>query len=120
MILGFLLGSWLLTDGLHRLITGDFLRLHGQLGPWAQLVARVGLDPMRLGLPIALFGVLWMLVPNLYLFQNRPRAWVAMLLLIVASGWYLGAATVLLLAQLVLLLLPATRRGLARTQPAAN
>ena len=111
-MLGFLLGTWMVTDGLHRIITGDFIRLRGQLGPWAALAARAGIDPMRLGIPIATLGLLWMLIPNLYLFQNRPAAWRGMLVMIAASAWYLGPATLMLGAVLVLLLLPATRAGL--------
>ena len=114
IILGFLLGTWMVTDGLHRIITGDFIRLRGQLGPWAHLVARAGVNPMQMGVPIASLGVLWMFVPNLYLFQNRQTAWCGMLVLIAASAWYLGPATLVLGVTLVLLLLPSTRAGLGR------
>lgn len=112
IVLGFLLGTWMLVDGTHRMITGDFIRLHGQLGPWATLASAAGLDPMRLGWVIVLFGVFWMVIPNIYLFQNRGANWRAMVILIVLSSWYVGSGTALLLPALVLLILPATRRGL--------
>ncbi|MGH9482982.1 MAG: hypothetical protein ACRD1L_12920 [Terriglobales bacterium] len=112
IVLGFLCGIWMLVDGANQLITGDYIRLHGQLGPWARFVAAAGLDPMRLGWVIVLFGALWMVVPNLYLFQNVSANWRAMVILIVLSSWYLGWGTALLLPALILLLLPATRKAL--------
>lgn len=103
IVLGFLLGTWMLLDGLHFCITGRYLNLAATrpLGP-ATLMAILSIA----------FGALWMIIPNLLLFQNRPAPWKAMLVLIVASSWYVGAATPLLVAMLLLLLLPATRRRL--------
>ncbi|HEY8055704.1 MAG TPA: hypothetical protein VIE13_07315 [Terriglobales bacterium] len=103
IVLGFLLGTWMLVDGLTFCITGAYL-------PLAATLPR-GPVPAMAWLTTA-FGALWMFVPNLFLFQNRVTSWKAMLVLIVASSWYLGVATPILLTQLVLLLLPATRRGL--------
>lgn len=103
VVLGFLLGTWMLVNGLTYGITGAFLPVLATIppapGPAMALLSTV-------------FGALWMIVPNLFLFQNRLATWKAMLVLVVATSWYLGAATPLLLAQLVLLLLPGTRRGL--------
>ncbi len=108
--LGFVLGTWLLLDSVNRLITGSFLRWRG-LAPSPHAAARLGLPPASLTLWILLFGALWMLLPNLYLFQNRRPAWAAMLGLALASVWYIGWATPLLVAVLILLLLPASRSG---------
>lgn len=103
VVLGFLLGTWMLVNGLTYRLTGAFLPVPATMPPAP-------------GLAMALlstgFGALWMIVPNLFLFQNRVRTWKAMLVLVVATSWYLGAATPLLLTQLVLLLLPATRKAL--------
>ncbi|QPP10126.1 hypothetical protein G4Z16_31055 [Streptomyces bathyalis] len=46
-------GGWMLFDGLHALVTGDFVTpssgTHaGRLGPWADLVSGIGLDPRSL------------------------------------------------------------------------
>jgi hypothetical protein len=103
VVLGFLLGTWMLVDGLTYAITGAFLPVPATMPP---------APGPAMALLTTVFGALWMLVPNLFLFQNRLAAWKAMLILVVATSWYLGAATPLLLAQLVLLLLPATRHGL--------
>jgi len=101
IVLGFLLGSWTLVEGLELVITGRAVMIAGHAGPWAAW-----------GAAAALLGAAWMLVGNLYLFQNRSAAWKAMAILVVLSSWGAGWALPVLLAQLVLLLLPATRRGL--------
>ena len=102
ILLGFLTGTWALVEGLNRWITGHGLRLDGYAGPWAAW-----------GVAAAALGALWMVVGNLYLFQNRLPNWKAMMVLVVVSSWFAGWATPVLVAQLVLLLLPATRHALA-------
>lgn len=103
IILGFLLGTWMLVNSVCCWITGAYIRVPAHLLGWS---------PAMAGL-VFLFGVLWMLVPNLYLFQNRLSTWKAMVILVVLSSWSLGLATPVLCTQLVLLLLPQTRRALA-------
>lgn len=100
--MGFLEGTWALVAGIQVLITGRPLLLAGHAGPWAAW-----------GAAAALLGALWMIAGNLYLFQNRAGAWRAMAVLIVVSSFGAGWAGVVLAVQLALLLLPATRRGLA-------
>ena len=98
--LGFLLGTWALVDGFHLLITGTSIRIFGYTGPWAAW-----------GVAAIVLGVLWMLLGNLYLFQNRLAIWKAFIVLLVVSSWSAGWAAPILVVQLLLLLLPATRRG---------
>lgn len=50
LILAAVTSAWMLFDGLRALIAGDFTTpkagaYAGQLGPWAGLLTRVGLDP---------------------------------------------------------------------------
>lgn len=110
--LGFILGTWSLVDGLHRLITGDFVRIHGQLGPWANLVSRAGLNPMQFGPVLIVMGLVWLVAANLYLFQNSVPSWKFLLVIVIASSWYAGVATLFEIAQVALLLAPPTRRAL--------
>src|SRR5207244_12500397 len=42
-------GGYLVIDAIHRFVVGDFLRIGGQLGPWAVLVGAVGIDPLSMG-----------------------------------------------------------------------
>ena len=107
IVLGFLFGTWLLLDSVHRWITGYFLQWRG-FAPTTQAAARLGVPAGALTLWVFVFGVFWMLAPNLYLFQNRRPAWAATLVLALASFWYAGWATPLLAAVVVLLLLPAS------------
>lgn len=102
IILGFVEGTWALVDGFHRIITGDFIRLLGHVGPWAGW-----------GGAAIVLGALWMGFGNLYLFQNRWSNWAAMLGVALVSFWRAGGwVTAVLALQLVLLLLPETRAGL--------
>lgn len=111
-----MLGTWSLVDGLHRLITGDFVRIHRQLGPWANLVSRAGLNPMHFGPVLIAMGLLWLIAANLYLFQNSVKSWKFLLIVVIASSWYVGVATLFGAVQVALLLSPPTRRAL-RTEP---
>ncbi len=106
------MGWWLVFDGLHQRLFGDYVRLNGQLGPWATLASAVGLDPqsfswffITLGLSLisASFGV--------YL----GRRWGHSLGLVCAliGLLYLGFGTPVALACLILLLLRPTRRYVA-------
>jgi hypothetical protein len=50
LALGLLTGAWMLYDGARALLAGDYTTpksgaYAGQLGPWAGLLTRVGLDP---------------------------------------------------------------------------
>lgn len=110
--LAFITGTWMLVEGLHRLIAGDYVRMHGQLGPWANLLRHTGIDPMRAAPLFIAWGIAWLVIANLYLFRNTEVSWRGMIVAVVLSFWYAGFATVLEIVQLVLLLLPRTRRVL--------
>ena len=103
------LGWWLLYDGLHQRLWGDYTRLYGQLGPWADLARGVGLDPQRLALFfIALGGGL--LGASFGVILRRPWGYYTALVLSAVGLLYLGFGTPVALAALLLLLLPASRR----------
>src|SRR5262249_53093055 len=57
--LSFVNGAYLLFDGLHWVVAGDFIRIGGRLGRWADLVATVGTNPMRLGTAFLVLGAAW-------------------------------------------------------------
>src|SRR2546425_8544742 len=42
-------GGYMITDAIHRFALGDFIRIGGQLGPWAAVVSDVGVDPSPIG-----------------------------------------------------------------------
>ncbi len=108
LILACLIGSWLIFDGLHQRITGDYVRVGGQLGPWAGLVSAVGLNPVELAWPFVVVGNA-LIVSGVMLTQRRRWAYQVALL---GSGLlllYLGPGTLLALVALTLLLLKPTR-----------
>jgi len=102
----------MVVDGLHHIITGEFVRWHDGVGAWAGLVQRAGFDPSRFGPVLIGLGVLWLLVGNLFLYRRTRAGWYGMLGLPVLSLWYVGFYTPLAVLQVICLLLPSTRRAL--------
>jgi hypothetical protein len=110
------LGWWLVYDGLHQRLLGDFVRLGGELGPWAGLAEAVGLDPVRLSLPFiavgfglisASFGVYW----------RRRWGYGAALALSALALLYVGFGLPVALLSLVLLVLTPSRRYMSVSNP---
>lgn len=102
--LGFLNGGYMIFDGLHRLITGDFVRIEGQLGPWADLASFVGIDPMGMGIPFVTMGFAWC-VGVVGLLMRRRWGRITVLALAVVSLLYLVFGTIVSAAILALLFL---------------
>ena len=121
--LALLEAGWLAFDGARALLVGDYFTpssgpYAGQLGPWAKVVVAIGLEPrstlvraMHLGL-----GAGWLAVLACYVRRIR-WAWSGMLACAVLGLWYLPFGTLLSLAQVVLLSLPAVREGGTRGHP---
>src|SRR2546428_12284832 len=81
-------GGYLVIDAIHRFVVGDFLRIGGQLGPWAVLVGAVRLDPLAMGPVFLVIGGAQVAGATLLLL---PRPWGGSLVLALAVGalWYL-------------------------------
>jgi hypothetical protein len=115
VVLALIEGGWLAFDGGHALITGDYVTAAspegpGQLGPWAKLVAAVGIEPrstLMKGIHLGL-GVGFLALTACFAF-GLPWAPNAMILSAVLTLWYLPLGTLLSLVQIVVLLLPALR-----------
>jgi hypothetical protein len=101
-------GGWIFLDGAHRLVTGDYIRLRGSLGPWAEIVAEAGIDPMSLGALFLVLG-LGIVIGGVGLLAGRRWAWSWAVLFAVCTLWLLPVGTLFSLAILALLLLPSTR-----------
>lgn len=103
-------------DGIRALAIGDYVRptegeFAGQLGPWSHIVETIGIDPES-NLMKGIF-VLWGIAGLTAAFGfalDRSWSWKAMLMMSIASLWYLVPGTVLSALQLVLLLVPQVRR----------
>jgi hypothetical protein len=109
LLLALLEAGWLAFDGTRALIVGDYVTPRsgphaGQLGPWAKLVAAVGIEPrstLMKGIHVGL-GVAWLLVAISFA-AGQSWAWRGMMVCAVLGLWYLPVGTVLGLAQIALL-----------------
>jgi len=109
--------GWMLFDGTRALVVGDYVtpssgEYAGQLGPWADLVSAVGIEPRSTGMKVFFiaYGLIWLLA-TLAFARRVPRSWWAMVLLAAGSLWYLVIGTVASVLQLLVLLVPSVRRG---------
>lgn len=115
IILAFLQASWMASDGLRAFLVGDYLTPKsgehaGQLGPWAKIVAAIGIEP-RSALMKSIFvvyGVVWVALLLCFIL-NFPWARWALLLAAAGSLWYLWMGTVSSTVQFALLLLLKTQ-----------
>jgi hypothetical protein len=107
-VLSWLIGWWMLYDGLHGRIFGDYVRIGGQLGPWAALVSAVGLDPVSLSWFFIVWGAAFLATSFGVCFEQRWAHTIGL----VASGLgllYLGFGLPVAVLCLVTLLLKPTR-----------
>lgn len=103
--------GYMTYDGSRALIVGDYLRPQsgeyaGQLGPWANLVQGIGIQPESdlIKYIFLLWGALGLVITVSYA-MKITQAGKALLLLNVFSLWYLFAGTISSIIQIVLLLL---------------
>ncbi|MEZ4688278.1 MAG: hypothetical protein R3B47_20120 [Bacteroidia bacterium] len=96
-------------DGLRALTVGDYIRPQsgeyaGQLGPWSKIVSAIGIDPEST-LMKGLF-VVWGIAGlgmALCFGLGLPWAWKGLLIISIATLWYLVPGTVLSALVIVLL-----------------
>ena len=110
-ILAFINYGFMAYDGSRGLILGDYVRpkkgpYAGQLGPWSNLVQRIGIDPGSTLMKVIF--LLWGLAGigiTLAFFLKVEGSWNLQLGLAIATLWYLVPGTILSVLQVVLLLL---------------
>ena len=103
--------GWMVFDGVRALSSGDYVTVDGELGPWADLLEALGIDPRATGVKVffVLYGSAWLLAAGAYR-QDLPRSRAAMALFAAGSLWYLLLGTVSSVVQLVLLTLDRRQR----------
>jgi hypothetical protein len=98
--------AWMTFDGIKALTTGDYTTVGGKLGPWANLVSAIGIEPRSTGMKVffVAYGVCWLAAVVVYLV--RPRIG-RPLMVVAAAGslWGLVFGTISSVLQLVLLAL---------------
>jgi hypothetical protein len=97
------MGAWMVFDGAHHMITGDYVRMNGKLGPWANLVEAAGGTPDTLWPFFLALGVAW-LATAVSLAGGSRSARKAAILLALLSLLYLIIGTLLALIVLIALL----------------
>lgn len=92
-------GGWMLFDGVHALVSGDFVTAAsgdgaGRLGPWASLLEAVGIPPRSIGVKLlhVACGALWLL-GALAAVRNGQAMRRLLIIAAVASLWYLPFGT---------------------------
>jgi hypothetical protein len=106
--LSWVLGWWMAVDGLHQRLWGDYIRLGGQLGPWADLALALGINPQRLGMTFVALGFA-VLGATFGVVLRRRWGYNAALIASALCLLYLGFGLPVAIACLILLLLPVTR-----------
>ncbi|MFG2191855.1 hypothetical protein [Streptomyces sp. NPDC048639] len=110
-----IIGGWMLFDGVHALVTGDFVTPRsgshaGQLGPWAHVVSGVGLEPRSAPVELVFVGYAGAYLAAGVAYVTRvPGSWWAVAVLALLGLWYLPFGTVANLAVIALLLTPSLR-----------
>ena len=115
VVLAFAEAGFMVVDGVRALVRGDYFTPSagdhaGQLGPWAGLVQRIGIDPRSTAMKLVfvLFGGTWLGITAAFAL-GAPWAWTAMLVFAIASLWYLVPGTIISAVIIALLFLPAVR-----------
>jgi hypothetical protein len=109
LVLALLEGGWLAFDGGRALVVGDYVTPRqgahsGRLGPWADVVSAVGIEPRSTLMKAVhvVIGGIWLIVAAA--FARRARwAWRGMIACAVLTLWYLPFGTLLSAVQIVLL-----------------
>jgi len=102
--------GWMTFDGNRALFTGDYVTVRngphaGELGPWAALVAKTGIEPRStlMKMIFSAYGVCWLFIIALFALR-KVLTWDLMLLAAILSLWYLPFGTFLSALQVVLLI----------------
>jgi hypothetical protein len=96
--------GWMVFDGTRALVVGDYVTVDGRLGPWAELVSALGVDPRGTGMKVffVAYGLCWLSALASYL-RNLSVGRLALAVAAVASLWYVVIGTVSSVIQLALL-----------------
>ena len=103
------------VDGSRALLMGSYItpssgEHSGRLGPWASVVRALGLNPEATGVKVAflVFGLVWLIAATGFVL-TASWAWTMMLIVALATLWYLIPGTVISALVLILLWLPPVR-----------
>ncbi len=111
-----LTAGWMLFDGSRALIAGDYVteatgEYAGQLGPWANLVQRFGIEPRSTGMKLVfvLYGLLALATLWCY-WAGYTWSGSALMMVCFLGLWYLPFGTIANLLVLFLMMMRKSRR----------
>ncbi|MGA2111480.1 MAG: hypothetical protein ABSG98_04940 [Anaerolineales bacterium] len=108
LVLGALLGVWLVVEGLYARLFGQLPEVSTHFELWASLLIRWKIDPARLGWPLVVVGTTWW--GSLAGVWIRHRwGWPFAMILGLISLFFLGPSTLIAACLLAILLLPDVR-----------
>lgn len=102
-VIAVLMGAWMIIDGLHVLLFDKYIGPE-KPGPWADIVAAIGLDPLRFGLVFVVMGIDW-IAGGIGVLKNRTWGRYLTGLIAFLSLWYFPVGTLLSILALVLVIL---------------
>ena len=91
----------MLADGLYVIVVGKYIGPE-KPGPWASLIAPIGVDVFKLGPVFVLFGVMWLIFAASF-FSEMTWARNLGLVLSILTLWYLPFGTIISVVVLVVL-----------------
>ena len=101
--------GFMVVDGTHALTTGDYFTPRsgpyaGQLGPWASVVSRAGVQPRSTAMKVTfvVLGAAWLAVVLAFA-RGASWSWFAMLAFALGTLWYFPVGTILSVVQLAAL-----------------
>lgn len=106
-LIALLNGGWMMADGMRAMLKGDYFTFKhqpGELGPWASLLERCGINPRSFGVKVFItaLGAGWLL--GLLLVCLGNEAFIPVLHVVaIGTLWYLPLGTILSLACLFML-----------------
>ncbi len=113
--------GWMLSDGLRALILGDYFtsaagEFAGQLGPWAGLVAAIGIDPRSTFMKsvFIIYGTA-ALIAVVGFALNQPWGRNALISMAVLGLWYLPIGTAANIIVIILLFLKRSSHAASTT-----
>ena len=92
-LLGVVVASWFIFDGIHVLVKGKYFG-PPEPGPWASVVKFFGINPFSLGVPFIILGFMW-LISSYGVFSHQLWAPLFTLMVAIMSIWYLPIGTVI-------------------------
>ncbi len=110
VVLSMLEGLFMFLDGAHALFAGSYFAPGGQIGPWAAILAAIGIDPFSTGMKAAfvVLGASFVLSAAAYaLYMRRSSFYLGAVA--VLTLWYLPLGTILSLIVLVCIVATASR-----------